>query len=344
MNWLREYRTQLILLAFLGAMAIVRWQMGGLELPKSFNTQATGEASVATNGTQQKSQSEAAPSAAFGGPGAEGQPVAAEGNGASGSVDIPMPSIPDPAQAAIDAFNANRKANWEAACKKGDADSCDDMAEWLLENGNKQEAAAVLKNACTNALDNLESCSSLGELLSASELATAKSLCSDGNAKECVKYAGSLGDDKKSEVKALLSRACSLGMTSACGTAGTLMTASEVAAATESCNAGDAQACVRVAGYLGENDQESQAVSFIGKACDKGVASACLEWGENATKDAISSLERECHSSSPVSCLRVAGFLVKEGNEDQAQKLVSRACSLGNSDACKIADHIRKNR
>jgi TPR repeat protein len=346
MNWLREYRIQVILLLFLGGMAFLRWNMGSLEIPPNLDPSGETSAQSSDADSQTKSDSQSNHSAPVAGGASSGgdQSAAIEGSGDRGASEAKPAASALSERAQVDEFNEKRRVNWEAACKTGDADSCQDLAEWLVETGNKQEAVAHLNKACDGSLDAFDACASVGELLSPAEISAAKSLCSDGNAKACIKYAGSLPDDKASEAKTFMSRACTLGMTSACGTVGAFMKESEVAAATDACDAGDAKACVSVAGFHSKNNQEGRAVNFVNKACDQGLASSCLEWGENATKDAVSKLDSECQNSSPGACLRMAGFLVKEGNEDQAQKLVARACALGNSDACKIGEQIRKNR
>jgi hypothetical protein len=238
--------------------------------------------------------------------------------------------------------NKGFKEKLLAECSQANFESCEQIGEFLVNNGNRDEGIRVLEKACDESLDSVEICASVGGLLSSEQLNRAKNLCSDGNAKACIKMAGSLPDEKSAEAKSYAQRACSLGLESACALVGELINQSESTQISASCDAGDAKACMTMAGFLSKSKRESEAAQFVSKACNQGMASSCLDWGENATQQAVAPLEKECDNKVSSACLKVAGFLVKSGDEKKAESLVEQSCNRGDSGACKILAHIRK--
>lgn len=126
----------------------------------------------------------------------------------------------------------------------------------------------------------------------------------------------------------------------------------------DSCYAGDASSCARVAAKydLGEELPRSGTVAarYYVRGCDLGESNSCMNGGTlffyggaDPSPDPVQGLkmlERACELGHPLGCLKI-GIVYKLGHGVQSDAVAARAyferaCKLGLSDGCKWSKEI----
>jgi hypothetical protein len=190
---------------------------------------------------------------------------------------------------------------YEVGCKRGALRACSKLGFRLLE-GTRE--AAVVKRAVTLFTKACDGNDALG-------CANLASLTWDGE--------GVAKDPKKA---ALLSeKACIAGDAFSCGTLGSLW----------------------AQGELGAKDPV-KAAKYFEQACKGGSASGCNQLGmalwngagvTRAPEQAMDVWTTACADRNAAACANVGRALKERGDDGRARKAMSRACSLGDAEACK---------
>jgi TPR repeat protein len=219
-------------------------------------------------------------------------------------------------------------------CDKKPADACLKAGDLLIaQPGCHDEALARYELGCKR--DVLRACSKLGFRLvetsrdpapvkRAIELFTRA--CDGGDPLGCANLAsftwdgeGVPRDPKKAAVYA--EKACRGGDAFGCGTLGSLW----------------------AQGELGKKDP-AKAFAYFDKACTGGSASGCNQVGmayaagEGVKKDlekAMGIWAKACKERNAAACANLGRAFKAKGDDDNARKASTRACTLGDDEACK---------
>ena len=190
---------------------------------------------------------------------------------------------------------------YQLACTKGTLRGCSKLGFRLIE---KSREAAVVKRAVTLFTKACEGNDALG-------CANLASLTWDGE--------GVAKDPKKAA--ALSEKACTAGDAFSCGTLGSLW----------------------AQGELGAKDP-AKAAKYFDQACRGGSASGCNQlgmamWaGAGVKKDPDAAMDvwaKACADKNAAGCANLGRALKSRGDDTRARQVLSRACSLGDEEACK---------
>ncbi len=218
-------------------------------------------------------------------------------------------------------------------CEGKPAEACITAGDALLAAGCRDEALARYDVGCKRGA--LRACSKLGFRLievahDASLVKRARALftkaCDGNDALGCANLAsltwdGEGGRRDPAKAAVLSEKACTAGDAFSCGTLGSLW----------------------AQGELGAKDP-AKAVTYFERSCTGGSASGCNQlglalWtGAGVTKAPERAMEvwtTACADKNAAACANVGRALKERGDEARGRKAMSRACSLGDAEACK---------
>jgi TPR repeat protein len=192
-------------------------------------------------------------------------------------------------------------ARYDVGCKRGALRACSKLGFRLIE---VTRDTAVVKRAITLFTKACDGNDALG-------CANLASLTWDGE--------GVTRDPKKAAV--LSEKACTAGDAFSCGTLGSLW----------------------AQGELGAKDP-AKAAKYFEQACQGGSASGCNQLGmalwtgagvTKAPERAMDVWTTACADKNAAACANVGRALKERGDDARGRKAMSRACSLGDAEACK---------
>ncbi len=251
------------------------------------------------------------------------------------------------------------------ACRLGSIEGCqldaDNIENRRFEGRGPDDAMAQRRENCARGLTAL--CIDLGDRLAGSDAAPEQriegrallgGLCDKGNADACRSLAWSLnrfgdGAQDKARAAALLDRYCRAGHEPSCTDAAANVRDSVGASDPRfaeykdlACSAGDAFACVYLAGVRERGGPEGvqAAITLYDRACPAN-GYACTR---AADLRAYPGLAASCERGEPQACAAQARWLANENgpyaNRPRAAQLYGAACEAGVIDACLPAGRL----
>lgn len=227
-------------------------------------------------------------------------------------------------------YGARAQALWSAACQGAEPRWCT-QAALLTGHGPDAEqlAQAYNRRACDHGFTRgcvrwLDSELASGTAKPSAVVGELSRLCDGGEPSACERLAGIERSDAQGDRGALRHaaeltvRACELGMAEACMEAGILSEAGE---------------------YLPQDDDAK--LRYLGAACDRGRAEACLYLAQDAAERGASEREierlhrRACELGNAEACSEAMQPAIARHDAAAVVRFATEACRMGGDDGCK---------